>query len=425
MAQQQLATQKLIVTQNELRASMAKLGSMPISAKPLAVNAESLISGLNVNSSVIDQQKVKSAVDAVTNAHRAQQGIMNQEIATQNELNALKDKELGRQQSLYDFSIRQREIQQQQSSQLIRQQMQEEANLEAERLKTAELQRQIGLYQQQNSLQLRNLQSQYGSLARNPAVQSQISAVQSTVGGLSSSVLDANGFRTQTSAINSSISSIRTGLNEARASSQGFGSDLANNAIKMVQWTIVGGLIFGTLRQIKEGFSFINDLDKSMTNIQMITGRSRDSVMEMTKVYADLATQLHSTTAEVMKSAEEFLRAGHNQEETMKLIQASTVMGAIAGQDQKSSADQLIAITNAYKMNAEESMNIVDKLTTVDNMSATSTKELGDALERTSVSAQMAGTSFSDLVSYIGTVSSISRKSASSIGESFKTIFSR
>ena len=99
-----------------------------------------------------------------------------------------------------------------------------------------------------------------------------------------------------------------------------------------------------------------------MTNVQMITGRSRESVMEMTKAYADLATQLHSTTAEVMKSAEEFLRAGHNQEETMKLIQASTVMGAIAGQDQKSSADQLIAITNAYKMNAEESMNIVDKL---------------------------------------------------------------
>ncbi|HEY8888950.1 MAG TPA: phage tail tape measure protein, partial [Clostridium sp.] len=290
---------------------------------------------------------------------------------------------------------------------------------------TAELRRQIGLYQERNALAIRNIQASGGSLAQTPAVQSQIGAVQGTVAGLSSSVLDADGFRTQTASINTSMSRIRTGINEARVATQGFGADLVNNGIKMAQWTIVGGLIFGTLSKIKEGFTFINTLDKSMTNIQMITGITRDSVMEMTKAYADLASQLHSTTAEVMASAEEFLRAGHTQEETLKLIQSSTVMGAIAGQDSKSSADQLIAITNGFKMNADEAMTVVDKLTTVDNMSATSTKELGTALERTSVSAQMAGTSFSDLVSYIGTVSSVSRKSASSIGESFKTMFAR
>jgi len=290
---------------------------------------------------------------------------------------------------------------------------------------TAELRRQIALYQERNALAIRNMQAQSGSLARTPAVQSQIGAIQGTVAGLSSSVLDAEGFRTQTASINTSMSTIRTGLNEARAASNNFATDMVKNAGKMLTWGIAGGVIFGALRQIKDGFSFINDLDKSMTNIQMITGITRDSVMQMTKAYADLATQLHSTTGEVMASAEEFLRAGHTQEETLKLIQSSTVMGAIAGQDSKSSADQLIAITNGFKMNADEAMTVVDKLTTVDNMSATSTKELGTALERTSVSAQMAGTSFSDLVSYIGTVSSVSRKSASSIGESFKTMFSR
>lgn len=298
-------------------------------------------------------------------------------------------------------------------------------NLEAERLQTAELQRRIRLYQEQNALQLRNIQSQYGSLARTPAIQSQISGVQGVVGGLTSSVLDANGFRAQSAQINTSINGIRASLNEARLASNSFGNDLVHNGIKMLEWTVVGGLIFGTLTKIKEGFTFINTLDKSMTNISMIMGNTRGEIVEMTKAYADLASQLHTTTGEAMKSAEEFLRAGHNQESTLKLIQSATVMGAIAGQDSKSSADQLIAITNGFKMNAEETMDVVDKLTTVDNMSATSTRELGTALQRTSVSAQMAGTSFSELVSYIATVSSVSRKSASSIGESFKTIFSR
>jgi len=297
-------------------------------------------------------------------------------------------------------------------------------DIENTRLENVELQRQIALFQERNQLAMRNIQSQFGRLSQTPAVQSQISAINASSGSLSNAT-DINEFRTQSAQVTSATNNMRAGLNEARSASHNFGSDLLNNAVKMAQWTIVGGLIFGTLTKIKEGFTFINTLDKSMTNISMITGITRDSVMEMTKAYADLATQLHSTTGEVMKSAEEFLRAGHTQEETLKLIQSATVMGAIAGQDSKSSADQLIAITNGFKMDATDAMDVVDKLTTVDNMSATSTKELGDALERTSVSAQMAGTSFSDLVSYIGTVSSVSRKSASSIGESFKTMFAR
>lgn len=196
-------------------------------------------------------------------------------------------------------------------------------------------------------------------------------------------------------------------------------------AKKFVIWQVAVGGVMLVWREFKNGISFLNELNASMTNIQMITGRSHDQVVQMTQDYADLAAQLHDTIGNVSKASEEFLRAGHNQEETLKLLQASTVMSKISGEDQKATADQLIAITNGYKMNINDVMDVVDKLTTVDNMSATSTRELGLALERTSSSAQMAGTSFTDLVSYIATVSSVSRKSASSIGESFKTIFAR
>lgn len=171
---------------------------------------------------------------------------------------------------------------------------------------------------------------------------------------------------------------------------------------------------------VENGITFTNDLNKSMTNISMITGRTHEQVVQMTQDYANLAGQLHDTISSVSQASEEFLRAGHNQEETLALIKSSTVMSKIAGEDQKTTADQLIAITNAYGIEASKTMEIVDKLTTVDNNSATSTKELGQALERTAASAQMAGVNFDQLVSYVATVSSVTRKSASSIGESFK-----
>jgi len=458
----QLATEKLIVAQNTLRNSMRAMGSIP-ALQPQVTTATDLVNGLNINSSAVDQQKARMAVDEVTNAYRrlmATQRELDIQIARTTATEERQTLAIQKQQEKYNLlfaeiragasSVRLTEDQMvllqdklsaisvgpQAFTQLrelgsLMRSLRSESNIQfvtesqvaLERQQTAELQRQVLLYQEANALALRNMQAQYGSLARTPTVQSQISAVQTTVGGLSSSVLDAEGFRTQSTAINSSIAGIRTGLNEARESSHSFGADLVNNGIKMLQWTIVGGLIFGTLSKIKEGFSFINDLDKQMTNISMVTGKSRDSIMEMTKAYADLATQLHTTTSEVMTAAQEFLRAGHTQEETLLLISSAQKMSAISGQDSKSSADQLIAITNGFAQEfaqtGETTIGIIDKLTAVDNMSATSTKELGTALERTSVSAQMAGTSFSNLVSYIATVSSVSRKSASSIGESF------
>lgn len=193
-------------------------------------------------------------------------------------------------------------------------------------------------------------------------------------------------------------------------------------------WIASATLVMGAIHQLQQGIDFLNNLEESQTNISMITGKSREEVVGLTKDYSNLASELHTTTSGIMKASEEFLRAGRNQQETMLLLKASTLMSKISGQDQKTTADQLIAITNGYEkagMKITDVMSVVDKLTTVDNMSATSTKELGTALEKTGTSAQMAGSSFENLVSYIAVVSSTSRKSASSIGESFKTIFSR
>jgi TP901 family phage tail tape measure protein len=102
-----------------------------------------------------------------------------------------------------------------------------------------------------------------------------------------------------------------------------------------------------------------------------------------------------------MSASEEFLRAGHNIQETQQLIEASTVMSKISGQTQADVAQELIAIQNAFNMSAQDMMSVVDKLTTVDNNSATSTAELGQALERTAASAQNAGVTFDELVSWI------------------------
>ncbi len=235
------------------------------------------------------------------------------------------------------------------------------------------------------------------------------------------------------------ITKLQTGFKEANTATSAFKGEirslgqegrtvfgeLGNDLKKIFQWTVSGGLLLGAIGQIKEGIQTINSLNKSMTDIQMITGMSASKVGNLTKQYSDLASQLHETTTSIMTASEEFLRAGNSADETASLLKASTVMSKIAGQTQEESAQSLISIMNAYKMKASDMMSVVDKLVAVDNASATSTEELSTAIQKTAASAQESGVSFSQLVSWIGEVSSVSRQSADTIGTAFNSIFSR
>lgn len=169
-------------------------------------------------------------------------------------------------------------------------------------------------------------------------------------------------------------------------------------------------IFYGSIRKLQEGLEFINKINKSETNIQMIGGYSREQVQGLTQDYSKLADQLYTTTGSMMEGAEEFLRAGNTIEETQSLLKATTIGGAISGQSSQEMAEELVAISNGFKMatnDATQMMNVIDTLSTLDNNSATSMKEISTALMRTASSAQMAGVSFGELSSYIATVSSV------------------
>lgn len=250
----------------------------------------------------------------------------------------------------------------------------------------------IDIYTQRMRNAITRLQVGRENIFSNPSVQRELTTLQNMLSSVGTTSASTTGqMNLQFDNLRTRVAQVSNEFRNVNRDGYSFVDMMTIAAKKFVIWQVAVGGVMLAWRELKNGISFINDLNKSMTNISMITGRSHDQVVQMTQDYANLAAQLHNTISSVSQASEEFLRAGHNQEETLSLIKSSSVMGAIAGQDQKSTADQLIAITNAYGIEANKTMEIVDKLTTVDNNSATSTKELGIALERTSASAQMAG----------------------------------
>lgn len=211
----------------------------------------------------------------------------------------------------------------------------------------------------------------------------------------------------------------------AENSASSFGNTVKNCFNNLGLYMSTAMIINKIVGQFKEASDYLITLDKNITNIQMITGNTREEVVKTTQTFKDLGGELHTTNKEMMASAEELMRAGYDEDTTKRMIEASTIASKISGQTNAETSEQLIAIKNAFNMTGEEMEHVIDVMSKLDNTSATSFKEIASAIQRTAYSAQQAGTPFDKLASYITVVSEKTRKSADTIGESFKSIYSR
>jgi TP901 family phage tail tape measure protein len=185
------------------------------------------------------------------------------------------------------------------------------------------------------------------------------------------------------------------------------------------------GLIFGTLNQLKQGIQYITDLNKEMTNIQIVTGFDTGTIGQLAIDYNDLGKELGATTIEVAKSSTEWFRQGKTIAETQELIRGSMMMSKLANMDSAQATEYLTSIINGFKLEATDVEDVLSKLVALDNAYATSVSEISSAMQRSSVSAQQAGVSLEELASMITVVSDVTRRAPESIGEAFKTMFAR
>jgi DNA repair exonuclease SbcCD ATPase subunit len=124
--------------------------------------------------------------------------------------------------------------------------------------------------------------------------------------------------------------------------------------------------------QLKEASKYIIEMDTRMSNMQMITGKTREEITQITSQFKDLASQLHETNTNIMAGSEELMRAGYDDSTTKKMLEASTMASKISGQTNEATTSQLIAIKNAYNMTGDQMQHVIDTMSKLDNSSATS-----------------------------------------------------
>lgn len=194
---------------------------------------------------------------------------------------------------------------------------------------------------------------------------------------------------------------------------------------KFLTWYVLAGVLTSMVKALKDVVNITIQLDTQMTRIQMLTQGSKKATAELRDEYIQMARDLGATTDQVLDAADAWLRTGLSVEETSKAIKAATMLSVIANEDATTSAENLIAVMNAYKLTANELIEVVDKWSLVDAISATSSQELGEAFSKTASSAELVGVTIDKLTGILATASSVTRQSGSTIGQAYKTIFAR
>lgn len=229
-----------------------------------------------------------------------------------------------------------------------------------------------------------------------------------------------------TKSINEASSSVKNLTANAKESAQALrmtnneamslGQSLSSALSKFGVYASMAMAVRGLFNEIKNGIGYVNEMNKSMTNIQMITGKNKEEVQGLTDSYKDLASEMSATNAETVKGAENFLRAGYDNSSTKEMIKQNIIGSKISGQGQGENSEQIIAIKNAYDMQAESISHVNDVLSTLDDTSSTSYAEMAKILQYSAFAGKEAKVSFEELSTYASTVSSTTRLSAESIG---------
>ncbi len=180
------------------------------------------------------------------------------------------------------------------------------------------------------------------------------------------------------------------------------------------------GLVYGALKQLQDGVQYLKDLNKELTNIQLLQAegaKTDEQISGLSLRYNELAKSLGATTLEVAKGSTEWLRQGKTIDETSKLLESSMMLSKLGNIESAQSTEYLTSILNGFKLEAEDAQDVISKLINLDNNFATSTAEIAAAMQRSSVSAQQAGVSMEELASMITVVSDVSRRAPESIGK--------
>ena len=199
------------------------------------------------------------------------------------------------------------------------------------------------------------------------------------------------------------------------------GETLANT----VRWNLASGAINTLQGSIEQAYGYAKNLDSSLNDIRIVTGKSADEMERFAEKANKSAKELKRGTTDYTDAALIYYQQGLSDEDVAARTDVTLKTANVTQQDTAEVSEQLTAIWNGYKVSAEEAELYIDKVAAVAATTASNLEELSTGMSKVASAANLMGVDIDQLNAQIATTVSVTRQAPESVGTAYKTIYAR
>lgn len=191
------------------------------------------------------------------------------------------------------------------------------------------------------------------------------------------------------------------------------------------KWQLTSNITHGLQSGLQSALTYAQSLDKSLTNIRIVTGASSEQMAQFAKQASEAAKSLKTTTVAYTDASLIYYQQGLKGKEVTDRADITTKMAAITGQTTETISDQLTSVWNNFYDGSKSLEYYADVLTRLGADTASSSDEIVQGLQKFSSVADTIGLSYEYAAASLATITSTTRESADVVGTALKTLFSR
>lgn len=163
--------------------------------------------------------------------------------------------------------------------------------------------------------------------------------------------------------LNREFNSIKTdainkGLNTANKNAISLSEALRTAFTKFPIWMISGTVLFQSFNFFKDGITWVNEFNKSLTELSIVYMKNQEYVENIGKEIRQLGMEMSIANQELAQGAVEFARQGLSQQETIDRMQTTAKYAKISNLGFAESAKIMTAAINSMGVSAERAADV-------------------------------------------------------------------
>ena len=202
-------------------------------------------------------------------------------------------------------------------------------------------------------------------------------------------------------------------------------NDFAVTMKNAAKWQISSSILHGLMGSMQSAYGYAQDLNESLNNIRIVTGKSSDEMVRFAKEANKAAKQLSATTTDYTDASLIYYQQGLSGEAVKERTDVTIKMAKVARESAEKVSDQMTAVWNNFYDGSKPLEYYADVMVKLGAATASSTDEIADGLEKFAAISNTVGLSYDYAATALATVTAETRQSADVVGTAYKTLFAR